>query len=418
MNISQVDIVSLVTVETAIVTIVAFMLFVFYYFLRPLKTRRIEDQNLPFVSVIVPARNEELKVERCLRSLANQDYPNFEIIVVDDLSTDRTGEIIRNLSTEFPVIKAVSGTVNPDGWIGKCNAIVQAGGHASGQWLIFTDADTCHDNQSVRKAVSFAIENQVDLISFMPLQELGSFWEKTIMPPLLSSFLLGDCLHMVNWPDASRAYAYGQYILARASSYHAVGGHQSVRDEIVEDFALARAFKTSGRRIMVVDGRSLYKVRMYLGLETLWHGWVKNLYSFAECNPLFLTALLVAMNCVLVAPFIEFGTALAYTSQYTSQLSNFSLILLSLATVQLGELFIAGRLTAKHIEGTRWYHFFLFPLSGVMISALYMTSAFKVMSGSKINWKGRSYRVTSARTIDRSSSQAPNEEAARRRIPT
>jgi chlorobactene glucosyltransferase len=391
MNISQVDMLSLFTVETVIVSIVMLLLFVFYYFLRSIKVRQVfPNQNLPFVSVIVPARNEELKVESCLKSLADQDYPNFEIIAVDDLSTDRTGEIIHKLAAQFPAITAVSGTVNPDGWIGKCNAIVQAVGHASGQWLVFTDADTCHDEQSLRKAVSFALENQVDMVSFMPLQELGSFWEKTIMPPLLSSFLLGDCLHMVNWPNAARAYAYGQYILARTSSYHAVGGHQSVRDEIVEDFALARAFKISGRRIMVADGRSLYKVRMYTSLETLWHGWVKNLYSFAECNPLFLTALLIALNCVLIGPFIELATA-----------NN--LLLFLLAILQIIELFIAARLTARHVAGPKWYHFFLFPLSSVMITVLYTTSAFKVISGSKIDWKGRSYRVTSARTIDRSS---------------
>jgi chlorobactene glucosyltransferase len=401
MNISQVDLLSLFTVETGLVTIVTFLLFIFYYFLRPIKTRHLDNQSLPFVSVIVPARNEEQKIERCLRSLAKQDYPSFEIIAIDDLSTDRTGEIIHDLAGKFSVVKAVSGTVNPEGWVGKCNAVVQAAGHASGQWFVFTDADTCHDSLSLRKAVSFAIENQVDFVSFMPLQELGSFWERTIMPPLLSSFLLGDCLHMVNWPSAERAYAYGQYILTRASSYHAVGGHQSVRDAIVEDFALARAFKSSGRPIMIADGRSMYKVRMYLSLETLWHGWVKNLYSFLECNPLFLVTLLIALNCVLIAPFVELGVALASAAQ----LSNFSLILLSLAVVQLGELFIASRLTSRHIEGAKWYHFILLPLSGIMISALYTTSAFKVMSGSKINWKGRSYRVTSARTIDRSSQE-------------
>src|ERR1700688_1332321 len=255
MNMAQVDLLSFFTIETFVVTIAMLLIFTFYHFLRPIGKTRLNDSVLPFVSIVVPARNEELKVERCLKSLVKQDYPNYEIIVVDDLSTDHTGEIIKEFAQKYPLITAVTGSINPDGWIGKCNALVQGVGYASGEWLIFTDADTCHQSDSLRKAVTFAIENKVDLVSFIPLQELGSFWEKTIMPPLLGSFLMGDCFHMVNWPNAARAYAYGQYVMARRSSYHAVGGHQSVRDEIVEDHALARAFKSSGHRVMVADGR-------------------------------------------------------------------------------------------------------------------------------------------------------------------
>lgn len=402
----QVDLLSLFAVETVMVMIVTSALFIFYYFLRPVKRSQLNDSALPFVSVIVPARNEETKVGRCLKSLVEQDYPKYEVIAIDDLSTDRTGQIIHSLAVQYPLITAVSGTVNPDGWIGKCNALVQAVGYAGGEWFLFTDADTCHRPNSLRDAVGFAIQHKADLVSFKPLQELGSFWEKAIMPSLLGSFFLGEGLHLLKWLSPSLACAYGQYILARRSSYHAVGGHQGVRDEIVEDHALARVFKNSGHKVMLTDGRSLYQVRMYVSLETLWHGWIKNLYSFADCNPLFLVALLVALNCVLIGPFVE--SAAALTLAIYAQFNNFTLMLLALATVQLAQLYAASCLTAKHLEGWRWYHFFLFPLGSVMISLLYLTSAFKVMSGSQINWKGRTYRVTRARTIDKAaSSQVP-----------
>src|SRR5262249_43004400 len=163
---------------------------------------------------------------------------------------------------KYPQVKFVKGKDAPSGWIGKCNALAHAVGYASGAWFLFTDADTCHTPNSVRDAVSYAIKNEVDLISFVPMQELGSFWERLLMPVLLSSFLVGDPFHAVNNPKRKLAYAYGQYILCRRSSYLAIGGHQSVRDEIVEDHAIARVFKQKGYKICVADGKTLYSVRM------------------------------------------------------------------------------------------------------------------------------------------------------------
>ena len=120
--------------------------------------------------------------------------------------------------------------------------------------------------------LAYALNNKAELVSFVPVQELGSFPEKLIMPVLLSSFLLGDPFHSVNDSISKRAYAYGQYIVCRRSSYLATGGHQRVRDEIVEDHALARVFKENGYKICVADGKTLYRVRMYTNLETLWLG--------------------------------------------------------------------------------------------------------------------------------------------------
>ncbi|MBS1993904.1 MAG: glycosyltransferase [Cyanobacteria bacterium SZAS LIN-2] len=371
----------------------------FYVLLKPVETSRKYDKDLPFVSILVPARNEEGKIARCLESLLAQDYPNFELVVIDDRSTDRTGEIIAQIAANDPDkrIKFVHGEDAPSGWIGKCNALAYAVGHASGDWFIFTDADTFHHKNSVRDAVSHAMSNKIDLLSFVPMQELGSFSEVLIMPVLLSAFLLGDPFHTVNDPKAARAYAYGQYILCRRSSYLALGGHHSVRDEIVEDHALARVFKEKGYKIEICDGKSLYSVRMYTDLESLWLGWTKNLYSFIESNPLYLILLLAMEFTVVVMPWIWlfFVASIWVNGEWTEFLIRMSLLVM----VQIGTLALWFRRTSDHFAGVKWYHFFLTPFGLLAVTALYLHSAYLVHFGGQVNWKGRRYVVNKSRTI-------------------
>jgi len=375
----------------------------FYVLLKPVETSRKYDKDLPFVSILVPARNEEGKIARCLESLLAQDYPNFELVVIDDRSTDRTGEIIGQIvAAELEKgndsrIKFVHGKDAPSGWIGKCNALAYAVGHASGDWFIFTDADTYHHPNSVRDAVSHAMDNKIDLLSFVPMQELGSFPELLFMPVLLSAFLLGDPFHTVNDPKAARAYAYGQYILTRRSSYLALGGHHSVRDEIVEDHALARVFKEKGYKIEIVDGKSLYSVRMYTDLESLWLGWSKNLYSFLENRWQYLVLLLTMIISVVVVPwfYLAFVLNIWVNGEWTEFLIRMSLLVL----VQIGTLALWFRRTSDHFAGVKWYHFFLTPFGCLAVSALYIHAAYLVHTGGQVNWKGRRYVVNKNRTI-------------------
>jgi chlorobactene glucosyltransferase len=387
----------LVLAETIFVLVYTALILSFYALLRNVPRSKLTNRELPFVSVVVPARNEVTKIARCLQSLGLQDYPNFEVVVIDDRSTDGTGDVIAALAERFPNIKHITGKDNPDGWIGKCNALNQAMAHASGEWVIFTDADTCHNANSIRDSVDYAIANKCDLISFVPVQELGSFWERLAMPVLLGSFLCGDPFHSVNTPSAERAYAYGQYILVRRSTYQLVGGHQAVRDEIVEDHALARVFKSKGYRILVADGKDLYKVRMYTDFQSLWHGWTKNLYSLIECRPGNLLLVLLAINCAVLLPFLElFGLA----SMAASGESTDILEMVLLVALQLFCIGLAYRKTSDHFSGVDWRHFFLAPLGSLAVSALYLSSAYHVFSGSQVNWKGRRYTVNSSKTIE------------------
>lgn len=374
----------------------------FYILLKPVESSRESrsDRDLPFISVIVPARNEEGKIGRCLESLLAQDYPNFELVVIDDRSTDATGSIIAAIAERDSRIKFVKGKDAPSGWIGKCNALAHAVGYASGEWFIFTDADTYHHANSLRDSVSYAIANKIDLVSFVPVQELGSFPERLIMPCLLSGFLIGDPFHRVNDPSSSTAYAHGQYILCRRSSYLAIGGHQSVRDEIVEDHAMARVFKEKGYKIEVADGKTLYKVRMYTDLQSLWFGWTKNLYSFLDSKLSNLALILFLINTAVVLPWLYTIYLAARFVMGGMEVDEELLRLASLNFVQLGVMALWMRRTASHHDGVKWYHFFLLPFGCLCVSALYINSAYLVHSGGQVNWKGRRYVVNTRRTIE------------------
>ncbi len=384
--------------NTLVVIALAGLTFAFYGLLRRVPRSQLADSELPFISVVVPARNEEDKVARCLASLVNQNYPHYEIVVIDDRSTDSTGEIIERFASVYPRIKFVQGKNLPDGWIGKCNALVHASTHASGEFIIFTDADTCHQPNSLRDAVTYSITNEADLISFVPVQELGSFWEKTVMPVLLGSFLCGDPFHTINDQSAERAYAYGQYILVRRSAYLSAGGHQSVRDEIVEDHALARVMKRKGFRVLCGDGHDLYKVRMYTNLRTLWLGWTKNVYSLIEAKPFNLFLVLVLINCAALAPFVQLlVVASMIASGHTD--GDFSLLTIFLAA-EFSVLLVWFWRTGYHYEGIKPHHFALVPLGSLSVTVLYLHSAYLVLGGGQVNWKGRRYTVNSSRTIE------------------
>lgn len=369
----------------------------FYYLLKGVERSQVANRDLPFVSILVPARNEETKIARCLESLLNQDYPNFELVVIDDRSTDRTGEIIEGFAKRDKRVTYVKGNDAPDGWIGKCNALAHAVGYASGDWYIFTDADTFHQPNSIRDAVSLGIREKADLVSFVPLQELGSPWERLVMPVLLSSFLIGDPFHSVNDPHAKRAYAYGQYIMVRRSSYLAVGGHQSVRDEIVEDHAIGRVFKEKGYKILVADGKTLYSVRMYTDLVSMWRGWTKNLYSLIDSSVFNLMLILLMINMTVVMPYLQLA---AVAARWISGDCSPSLTLMTeLICCQFVTLAAWYRLTQEHRLGVKWEGFFLLPVGGLAVTVLYLHAAYLVLSGSQVNWKGRHYRVNTSKTI-------------------
>ena len=229
------------------------------------------SETLPEISVIIPARNEEACLADCLTSLVGQAGPAYEIIVVDDHSTDGT----RAIAAGFPV-KLISADELPQGWNGKCNAAWSGARVAKGKWLLFTDADTRHAPNSIAAGLQEAQETSADMLSYSPRQEVRGFAERALMPVIFAELATTYPPKDVCDPNSPVAAANGQYLLVRREAYDAVGGHAAVATTLLEDVALAKRLKQAGftLRLRVSDTVS---TRMYRSFPQMWEGWTKNL---------------------------------------------------------------------------------------------------------------------------------------------
>ena len=341
----------------------------------------------PRVSVIVPARNEANVIETVTRSVLGSSYPDLELIVVDDRSTDSTAEIVEGISAQDTRLRLVHGTDLPEGWYGKPWACVQGWRAATGDVLVFTDADTRHAPELLPRAVSALERHSSGIVTVSPRQLCLSFWERVVMPQIW--LLLGIRYHPKAVTRAKRArdvIANGQFIMVTRAAYEAVGTHEVVRGEVAEDLALAQAFHAAGRPIFFAFATRLMETRMYESLPHLVEGWSKNVYlggrrSFPDepvlrslvplalsgamlfwLIPLF--AALLAVAGALPAPFLAAG-ALA--------------VLLSLA-------FWMTMVTAM---GVPPQYGLAYPLGAAVMLYIVLRSAWR--GGARVEWKGRVY---------------------------
>jgi glycosyltransferase involved in cell wall biosynthesis len=254
----------------------------------------IRSNSVPKVSVVIPARNEEANIERCLRSLVVQKGVPFEILIVNDASTDRTRTIAESFTRvrQCPFIAMNQDLVDvhvidapdplPAGWTGKANALVaaeNATGEAAihGEWILFTDADTEHLEGSLAGAVAEAEDHNADLLSYSPEQLLTGIRQQLLMPVIFGELAFQYSPRRVSDPAMPDAAANGQYLLVRTRTHRELGGFASVATELLEDVALARRYKSSGKRILFRLGRGLVRTRMYSSWDDLRLGWTKNL---------------------------------------------------------------------------------------------------------------------------------------------
>jgi chlorobactene glucosyltransferase len=231
------------------------------------------------ISIIIPARNEQATIETVVRSIVASDYRPFELLVVDDRSTDQTAAIAERLAATDPRVRLVRGAPLPEGWYGKPWACEQGFRAASGELLLFTDADTRHAPELMGRAAAALRREHADLMTVAPHQRCVSFWERVVMPQIW--LLLGLRYHPRRVNRARRprdVIANGQFILTTRAAYVAVGGHGAVRDEVAEDLALAQAYLRAGRRLHFAFAERLMETRMYQDLPQIIEGWSKNVY--------------------------------------------------------------------------------------------------------------------------------------------
>lgn len=350
----------------------------------PLLTRkrpRLADEPEaagPLVSVIVPARDESGTIDRVLTSLRLTTYAPVEIIVVDDRSTDDTAARVARHATEDPRVRLVRGELLPEGWYGKAWACVQGVRAARGSFLLFTDADTTHQPDLLRHAVGGLERSEADLLTVLPRQELVSFWERAVMPQILTMLALRYRPAQLNRATRLRdVIANGQFILVRRASYEAVGTHEQVRDTVAEDLAIAQLFVARGYRLRAYWAEDLISTRMYTGLGPMLEGWSKNIFLGARATlpeePLLralVPLLLAAAPLFWLAPPV----ALALGADWAMAAVAFSVAFWTMIMIGL-------RLPPMYALA--------YPLGALVV--LGMVARSTARGGGRVVWRGREY---------------------------
>lgn len=348
----------------------------------------------PLISVCVPARNEERNIRACIESILTQNYPNMEVIVLDDRSTDATPEILRQLASQDDRLNLVKGSDLPNGWAGKPYALFQASAAARGApggWLCFIDADTFLAPSALSSCYAKAIETKADMFTIMTFQILGSFWENAVMPIVMTALSVGFSPRKVNDPNSKDAIANGQFILIKRFVYDAIGGHESVKDQIVEDKAIAKQVKWNGYRLIVADGSAVARTRMYTSLPEMWEGWTKNVY-LGLSDQLSLTILGVfGAFLLLVIAFVLPLWPLLGLFWYLQGGGWLALTVIAKSLILWALVIYARARVASGMGISAWYAFTL-PLGAGVFAAMMFTSTWKVLSGKGVTWKGRMYK--------------------------
>ena len=344
----------------------------------------------PLVSIIVPARNEESNIRRCVEALLAQDYPNFEIIILDDRSTDGTSDILIELSIQDQRLVVLPGLDLQAGWAGKPHALYQASEVAKGDWLLFIDADTFLTTNALSASLASAKKTGADLYTVMTEQITGSFWEKTVMPLVMTALSVGFSPSRVNDPTTKDAIANGQFILIKRSVYDAIGGHKKLHNLIVEDKAISEQVKWNGYRLIVADGRGVARTRMYTTFPQMWEGWTKNIYLGLSDRPglmlLGVFGAFLALMAALALPLWPLlGLAWLLNGGGQASLAVVVQALLIWGTI----LFFRARVD-RQMGISSWYALTT-PLGAGVFAAMMATSAWNVLSGNGITWKGRRY---------------------------
>ena len=341
------------------------------------------SDDLPPLSIVVPARDEERQIEGCVRSLLAQRYPHLEVVVVDDRSSDATHAILARLAREDDRLRIVTGEPLPRGWVGKPWALHQGARRASGEWLLFTDADTVHEPRAAASAMRYARDRKLGALSLLSTQELGSLAERAVLPSILWAIACGaGPLADVN--DASKsgsALFNGQYILMRADAYAAIGGHEAVKGEIAEDFELAHLLKTDGRyRTMLVGANDLVRTRMYRNLREIWNGFGKNLALGARGNPLVLAAGVGFLAFVAPVPQLLLLRALQRRRYREAAWMGGATV----ATMLAAEV---GMRRSRFPRGSgAWL-----PAGLTIMLGILLDSAYRHAGGRGVRWRGRRY---------------------------
>jgi chlorobactene glucosyltransferase len=342
------------------------------------------------ISVLIPARDEEETIERCVRSALDGLHDVFEVIVYDDRSSDETPNILARLQDEYDNLRVVEGRPLPDGWVGKPHACHRLSEAARGDLLLFVDADTFLTDSGISRIASLLNDYEADVVTAVPRQITESFFERLVLPLLHLTYTSWLPLPLI-WKTQDPRFlaANGQVLAVRRSTLETIGGFEAVRADVVDDMALCRRAKTLGETVVFADGYDIAHCRMYGSAREVWEGFSKNLYEGIGGTPLALIGVTCIYFVAFVAPYIALAASLAAPAL-------FGPALLAVAA----NLLLRALLTLRYshaIEGVLLHPFAVLALLGIAFNSFLWTR------GNRIKWSGRSYASLNARA------QTPND---------
>ena len=343
----------------------------------------------PSVSIIIPAKDEGERIRGCIESCLKQDYPNLEVIAVDDRSVDNTGQVMDAMAAADSKLKVVhiqEGTLGP-GWTGKNNALYTAQKQAAGDWLLFVDSDVVLEPDALSASMSVAQNKQFGLISLLPRLESHSIWESMLVPLAAAA---ASAMYVIPFNNMNHkknsAFANGQFILMSRQAYDAIGGHETVKDRYCEDVAIALLVKQAGYRPRVAWGQDWAKVRMYSSLAAIYRGWSRIYYAARVGSPWRTIAAVLFIVCCCFSAYAMIPLAL-FAAGHSTELQSWLWPASVLVHLVVMHYYLA---MVYFWSGNPAANSLLFPISGPMLISIMIRGIWMCIT-KKVTWRGTSY---------------------------
>lgn len=346
-----------------------------------------KPHHSPRVSVILPARNEENFIQKCLDSLTAQDYPNYEIITIDDSSEDSTGSIIAQYAKKNSKVIHVSAGPKPEGWMGKNWACMEGYKKVTGELLLFTDADTKFEKNVISLAVSHLESFSLDALTAIPKMVCLDFWTRITLP-VLSTFLHTRFSAMrVNDPTKNTGYFFGSFFIIRKKTYETVGTHEGVKHEIIEDGALGKKVKESGHKMKMVRADHLIDAVWARDWSTLWNGLKRLMIPLFLQNGKIAVGIFFAVLFLLFMPYVM----LAYSIPFVN--SSFSSNIIFASSISSSVLLYSACLIDSRALGIKTKHAICSPLGSLIVVSGFLTGLLHAKTNAGVSWRGRKYSM-------------------------
>jgi len=344
-------------------------------------------EPFPHVTILIPAKDEGQRIAQCLASALGQDYPEFDVLAIDDRSGDQTGKIMDEMANADPRLKAIHVTELPAGWTGKNHALHRGAKEARGQWLLFIDSDVILQPQALSATLSVAVSRRYDMLSLILRHETRGIWESVLVPIASAAFGSVYLMGLSNSQSNSHFFGNGQFMLIRRDAYDQIGGHEAVKNQYNEDMTLARIMKQSALRPRMAWGIELGSVRMYDSLATIMRGWSRIFFGSSCGSPWrsLCVMAVILLGCYSAYPAAAWGVwRLVHSNEPIMGIAWLAAATLhwTMTTVQLGIIY--------RWMGNRAIYAAAFFISGWFVMVMLCRAVWMCLTR-RVDWRGTSY---------------------------